>query len=251
MKISKYPIICCFLVSGLLSAQNGEVVPLSSKVGLTIDAEENRYYNIFPDIGGFESAQVFNEGKDKYTIRIVWLNDGRRRTTRKQLTLRQFVALQTKIGLTPGKPGSEKSANTTSDTPVNTILLTDLFDGDHILIQPVQGWFYVGDVISTESNKLRVKTLWRERTIPAGDIASISVVNRDYQETRWRKIIYAGSGLIMIGITESGSRMGGISGDRLWYNRFLGLSIGLGIGLWINQWIQFWILPRHEYNIRS
>ena len=47
------------LLGSLLIAQEGEIVPLSPKVGLLIDAEENQFYEIFPDIKGFESAQFY------------------------------------------------------------------------------------------------------------------------------------------------------------------------------------------------
>ncbi|MFQ6614491.1 MAG: hypothetical protein ACE5D1_06575 [Fidelibacterota bacterium] len=251
MKISKYLILAGFCFGFAPGAQHRVVVPLSSKVGLTIDAEENRYYNIFPHIRGFESAQVFDEGNEKYTVRIVWLDQGRRRTTRRQLTLRQFIEMQNEIGSIAGRPGDGKLSDTTPDIPVNTILMTDLSASDHILIRPVKGWFFSGDVLSTDAQRLRVKTLWGERIIGVDELASVTVLDREYQGTRWWKIVYVGSGVIMIGIAELGSRVSGTSGDRLWYNRFLGFSAGLGVGLWVNQWVQFWILPHHEYNIRS
>jgi len=55
----------CFLILAVLSAQTPDIIPLSKKVGLTVDAEENVFFRIFPDIEGFYSAQFYDVGNIK------------------------------------------------------------------------------------------------------------------------------------------------------------------------------------------
>ena len=55
-----YPLLFVFIA--LLNAQTPDIIPLSKKVGLTVDAEENMYYRIFDDIDGFYSAQFYDVG---------------------------------------------------------------------------------------------------------------------------------------------------------------------------------------------
>ena len=50
-KITKLITLFCLLA--VIQAQNGEIIPLSQKVGLTLDAEENLFYSVFTDIDGF------------------------------------------------------------------------------------------------------------------------------------------------------------------------------------------------------
>jgi len=55
--------LSCILILAALSAQTPDIIPLSKKVGLTVDAEENVFFRIFPDIDGFYSAQFYDVGK--------------------------------------------------------------------------------------------------------------------------------------------------------------------------------------------
>ncbi len=250
MKHLKFILIGLGTFGWSLIAQTGEVVPLSSKVGLTIDAEENRYYQIFPDVGGFESAQVFDEGNNRYAVRIVWLDHNRRRVTQRQLTLRQFIELQNRIGSTAGSPKVDHSRESKNLIAVNTIKLSDIRPGEYILVIPVKGRRMVGTVTSSDGNHLLMETMWGERKISADRIAAVVIVEGDYEETYLWKVSYAGTGLLGMALVEMGNRWGGITGDRKWYNRFLGLSVGLGVGAWLNRMAPFWILPHHQYNIR-
>jgi len=43
LKIIKFILPVCFLA--IVFGQDGEIIPLSQKVGLTLDAEENLFYN--------------------------------------------------------------------------------------------------------------------------------------------------------------------------------------------------------------
>ena len=63
----------------------GEIVPLSSKVGSDIDPIENIYFNIFPDIKGFVSAQFYQINDDEFIAQIVFME-----YTHEQISKRSF-----------------------------------------------------------------------------------------------------------------------------------------------------------------
>jgi len=54
-KILIYIFLSCFL----LSQASNVIIVLSRKVGTSIDAAENAILDLFPDIIGFESAQIY------------------------------------------------------------------------------------------------------------------------------------------------------------------------------------------------
>jgi len=75
-------------------SQEGEIIPLSQKVGSEIDPEENIFYTIFPEIKGFVSGQFYEVDKNRYIVRIVFIEYSHERLSQKSYTLREFVALQ-------------------------------------------------------------------------------------------------------------------------------------------------------------
>jgi len=248
---TKTILIGLFLLLNGLSAQSGEVVPLSPKVGSTISAPENRYYRIFPDIKGFESAQIFDIGNERYSIRIVWYDHGRMRVTKRTWNLRTFVEIQTRVGETIPPSDRLPKEESLEQEGANTINYSDLSLHSEILIKPVKGRRFTGTILSHESNKLTLQTWKTQRTIHIKDIVSVTILDTSYDQSFWLKVVYGFSGLVGVGFAESLNSVANVKGDRRWYNRFLGLSFGLGLGVYLNDWVPFWILPHHEYNIRA
>ena len=75
-------------------SQEGEIIPLSQKVGSEIDPEENIFYTIFPEIKGFVSGQFYEVDKNRYIVRIIFIEYSHERLSQKSYTLREFVVLQ-------------------------------------------------------------------------------------------------------------------------------------------------------------
>ena len=48
LKTAKFILTVFF--GAIIFGQEGEIIPLSQKVGLTLDAEENLFYNVYSDI---------------------------------------------------------------------------------------------------------------------------------------------------------------------------------------------------------
>ena len=68
-KILIYFFLSCFL----LSQTSNNIIVLSRKVGITIDAAENSILDLFPDIVGFESAQIYKLSENRYMAKIVYI----------------------------------------------------------------------------------------------------------------------------------------------------------------------------------
>ena len=74
-----------------LIGQQGEVVPLTKHVGYTLDAEENQYYEVFPDISNFESAQFFEINNNRIETRISFVEYTRIKVSRRAYTQKEFI----------------------------------------------------------------------------------------------------------------------------------------------------------------
>ena len=57
-----------------LMGQKGEIIPLTKHIGFTLDAEENLYYEVFPDIHNFKSAQFFEINNNRIEARITFID---------------------------------------------------------------------------------------------------------------------------------------------------------------------------------
>ena len=99
---NRFILICLVLFQADLFSQTGEIIPLTPDIGTVVDAAENVYYNLFPDIKGFKSAQFYELPNQSYIARIVFVEYSTPRTTKKRFTLRQITTLQNQLmGLPP------------------------------------------------------------------------------------------------------------------------------------------------------
>ena len=58
------------ILTSFVVAQNDDIIELTKHIGFTLDAEENKYYEVFKEISNFESAQFFQIEKDIIESRI-------------------------------------------------------------------------------------------------------------------------------------------------------------------------------------
>ena len=82
-----------FIFVAFIHAQTPDIIPLSKKVGLTVDAEENIFYRIFNDIDGFYSAQFYDIGKNKIVVQIVFVDFSQKsvENARNPISTRNFI----------------------------------------------------------------------------------------------------------------------------------------------------------------
>ena len=98
-KITK--LITHFCLLAVIQAQNGEIIPLSQKVGLTLDAEENLFYNVYTDIDGFESAQFYEMSPKTVIARITYVQYSQQKTSKRKYTMMEFLKIKEMVDLQP------------------------------------------------------------------------------------------------------------------------------------------------------
>ena len=94
-----YPFLFFFIA--FINAQTPDIIPLSKKVGLTVDAEENIFYRIFNDIDGFFSAQFYEAGNNKIVVQIVFVDFSQKSVRRRTMKMKEFIDLQHHVDAQP------------------------------------------------------------------------------------------------------------------------------------------------------
>ena len=84
-----------------LIGQKGEIIPLTKHIGFTLDAEENMYYEVFPDIPNFESAQFFEINNNRIEARITFVDYTRIKVSRKAYKVKELIRLQNRLNQKP------------------------------------------------------------------------------------------------------------------------------------------------------
>ena len=84
-----------------LIGQQGEIVLLTKHVGYTLDAEENLYYEVFPEIPNFESAQFFEINNNRIEARISFVEYTRIKVSRRSYTQKEFINFQIRLNQMP------------------------------------------------------------------------------------------------------------------------------------------------------
>ena len=84
-----------------LWGQKGEIVQLTKHIGFTLDAEENQYYQVYPEIANFESAQFFEINNNRIESRVSFVEYTRVKISKRAYTQREFIGLQMRIKQLP------------------------------------------------------------------------------------------------------------------------------------------------------
>jgi hypothetical protein len=84
-----------------LWGQQGEIVQLTKHIGFTLDAEENQYYQVYPEIANFESAQFFEINNNRIESRVSFVEYTRVKISKRAYTQREFIGLQMRIKQLP------------------------------------------------------------------------------------------------------------------------------------------------------
>jgi len=82
LKTAKFILTAFF--GAIIFGQKGEIIPLSQKVGLTLDAEENLFYNVYSDIDGFESAQFYEVSIKTVITKITYVQYAQQKTSKRK-----------------------------------------------------------------------------------------------------------------------------------------------------------------------
>lgn len=213
-----------------LSAQ-GEVVPLSDKVGFLIDAEENEFYGIIPGIKGFESAQIYELGKNKYSAKIAFVEFTHRKTSKRNYSLREFVELQNKVNMQPFITDEDRTALRENLTFLRTNeTISSIPTEQYVTVKHRNGTLIQGTLHSFEDKVLTVQTPVSVKSIPIWDLKRITYRARIEDRSAWKPMVYTVSALTGIFLAEGWNSQTGPQADYAWYYRFFGATLGMLAG---------------------
>ena len=221
----------CFLILAELSAQTPDIIPLSKKVGLTVDAEENVFFRIFPDIDGFYSAQFYDVGNNKIIIQIVFVEFSQRSVRRRFLTMREFIELQQHVDLQPYITTHDREGISTNLTYLTTMNILESIPPDQfIIIKHRTGKKVRGAYIGVEKRQLTIQTPISVEKMPIWDMASITYRKNIRELPKLKGFLYALSALGGVILAELWNEQTRPRIDQVWHFRFLGTVLGMLVG---------------------
>jgi len=213
---------------GWLVAQSPEVVPLSAKVGTTVDAEENIIFRIFPDVIGFESAQIFALPDNTYEVKIAYLKYGRKKIKTLNYTFDQFITLKHMIDRKPAITLKDRQEIYKNLTYLRTSeILEKIPTGQFVVVKHVNGKKIRGILLPFVDNRLQIQTPVQVVDIPYYEVGGISYHKSFKTRLKWRKWIYAAGAMLGIGMAEIWNGHTKPVIEMTWHYRFMGLLLGL------------------------
>ena len=234
MKCSHYLARLFYLtivVPTIIIAQNSEIVQLTKHIGFTLDAEENKYYEVFTDIPNFESAQFFQINADTVQSRISYLEFTRKKISIKNFTAKSFVDLQIRLSKKSPITDEIRDSYRKNLTYLRTKdILANIPKGQFVEVNHINGKKVKGTLISFNKDRLFIQTPMSVKMIKMTSMERITYRNKIIDRPEWQKFIYSGAALLGLMMMELWNRQTDPIWAYRWHNRFFGATLGLLAG---------------------
>ena len=234
MKFSHYLTRLFYLtivVPTIIHAQNSEIVQLTKHIGFTLDAEENKYYEVFTDIPNFESAQFFQINTDTVQSRISYLEFTRKKISIKNFTAKSFVDLQIRLSKKSPITDEIRDSYRKNLTYLRTKdILANIPKGQFVEVNHINGKKVKGTLISFNKDRLFIQTPMSVKMIKMTSMERITYRNKIIDRPEWQKFIYSGAALLGLMMMELWNRQTDPIWAYRWHNRFFGATLGLLAG---------------------
>ncbi len=241
--------LCCLvLCQAALFSQDGEIIPITSQIGTMVDAEENRYYEMFTDIRGFKSAQFYEVGPNEYIARIVFVEYSTQRTTKRRFSLRQFSELQNRLKGIPPITDAFRDQVKDDFTYLHTVDIIEAIPVDqYVVIDHRDGKKIRGTLLTFDEKHLRIQTPSTLIPVPVWQMNKISYRPSIIDRSPWDKyFMYLSAGL-GVGLMEVWNDHRHPEIDRIWFNRFTGLTVGIVVYRELKQIGEILLTPKTEF----
>ncbi|MFQ6678448.1 MAG: hypothetical protein ACE5D0_09020 [Fidelibacterota bacterium] len=226
---SKYLFI--FYLSSVLGAQNGEIIPLSQKVGTVLDAEENLFYKVY-DIDGFESAQFYEVSLRTVIAKIAFVEYSQKKVSKRKYSMIEFLSLKEKVDLQPSITERDRRAMQENLTYLETsAILENIPKNQFVVIKHRSGRRVRGTFLNYKDRELVIQTAISLEKIPVWDMESINYRKSLKIRTDWKYPLFAFSALAGLTLAEGWNIQTRPDLDSIWYNRFLGTVGGTLAGI--------------------
>ena len=234
MKFSHYLARLFYLtivVPTIILAQNSEIVQLTKHIGFTLDAEENKYYEVFTDIPNFESAQFFQINADTVQSRISYLEFTRKKISINNFTVKSFVDLQIRLSKKSPITDEIRDSYRKNLTYLRTKdILANIPKGQFVEVNHINGKKVKGTLISFNKDRLFIQTPMSVKMIKMTSMERITYRNKIIDRPEWQKFIYSGAALLGLMMMELWNRQTDPIWAYRWHNRFFGATLGLLAG---------------------
>ncbi len=224
-KILIYIFLSCFL----LSQTSNDIIVLSRKVGTSIDAAENAILDLFPDIIGFESAQIYKISENRYMAKIVYIRNAKYRLKKRYFNWVQLERLKYKVNSKPQITEKQKEIeydymsylkvyNILDEIPKNTFCTIKIKNGNKIN----------GTYVGYEKEYLNIQSFRSQ--------FSFDVQNIDYLDFRLlsennnvikKQISFLSSIAFGLLVSQVWNNQRSPNDDMVWHNRFVGMTFSL------------------------
>jgi len=219
------------VVPTIIHAQNSEIVQLTKHIGFTLDAEENKYYEVFTDIPNFESAQFFQINTDTIQSRISYLEFTRKKISIKNFTAKSFVDLQIRLSKKSPITDEIRDSYRKNLTYLRTKdILANIPKGQFVEVNHINGKKVKGTLISFNKDRLFIQTPMSVKMIKMTSMERITYRNKIIDRPEWQKFIYSGAALLGLMMMELWNRQTDPIWAYRWHNRFFGATLGLLAG---------------------
>ena len=220
-----------FIFVAFIHAQTPDIIPLSKKVGLTVDAEENIFYRIFNDIDGFYSAQFYDVGKNKIIVQIVFVDFSQKSVRRRSMTTEEFIDLKHHVDAQPYITDIDRQAISENLTYLTTVSIIESIPHDqYIVIEHRSGKKVRGSVLGVEDRLISIQTPISVETIPIWDMASLTYKKEIREIPKIKGFLYAVSALGGVILAEIWNEQTRPRIDLIWHFRFIGTVLGTLFG---------------------
>ena len=190
-----------------LIGQEGEVVPLTKHVGYTLDAEENQYYRVFPEIANFESAQFFEINKNRIESRISFVEYSRIKVSRKAHTQKEFIDLKIRLNQMPKITDRIRESFRKNLTYLRTEeILENIQTGQYVSVKHRDGKWVRGTLLSYHKEVLLLQTPFVIKKIPISKMERINYREKIIQRPEWKMHFYGLAAVLGFGLMESWNR---------------------------------------------
>ena len=221
-----------FLTFPSVRGETEEVIMLSRKVGMTIDAEENEILGLFPDIYGFESAQFFKINENKYYAKITYVDHTQDKTMKRYYSWKQ---LQKKKYLVSSHPEITEEVRADHRYKLSYLRVHELLEqvppSTFCTIRHANGRKITGTFVSYQDRVINFQSSTKKIQIPISEIAAISYRPYIDRKDPLKKTISFTMGAILgLSLGELWNLQSGSNVDMTWHNRFSGTVMGLVSG---------------------
>jgi len=237
---------------GLLLAGDPEIIALTSEIGFLLDPAENKYYNVFPDVSGFESAQFYQVKPNRIEVHIVSVQFTRKKKIRRAMNLRKFSNMQVRIKQIRIMTENDREEMAQDFTYLKVEeILKSIIPNQYVKIKHRSGKKINGTFLEYNEQKLIVQTPASIQIIPVWDMEKISYRQEIISRPDWKLRIYGLAGIFGLSLMEVWNKQTKPQAEMTWHNRFMGSALGTLAGAEIYDTMLILLTPKTHFALTA